>query len=58
MADRAVLCCEEIISFTAGGFALKQALTRPPLENTTCPDLTMSPDQSFRVILSSTVVHY
>lgn len=24
MAGRSVLCCEELISFTAGGFALKQ----------------------------------
>ncbi len=26
MADRSVLCCEELINFTAGDFALKQAL--------------------------------
>lgn len=49
MAGRSVLCCEELINFTAGGFALKQALTWPPLENTTFPGFTLSPEQSLRV---------
>ena len=42
MADRSVPCCEKLINFTAGELVLKQASTWPPLENTTCPGLTLS----------------
>lgn len=49
MADSFVLCCKELINFPAGDFALKQALTWPPLENTTCPGFTLSPGHSWRV---------
>lgn len=57
MADEAMLCCEELINFTAGGFVLKPALTRPPLENTTCPGFTLGPGYSFRVIPSSCIMN-
>lgn len=42
MADRSVLCCEELSSISQQvSFALRQALTRPPPENTTCPGFTL-----------------
>lgn len=43
MALKAVMSCEGLSSFTAGGFELKRALTRLPLENTTCPRFTLGP---------------
>lgn len=46
MAGKAVMSCEGLSSFTAGGFELKRALTRLPLENTTCPRFTLGPDHS------------
>ena len=48
MADRSVPCCEKLINFTAGELVLKQASTWPPLENTTCPGLTLSRRHTLR----------
>lgn len=58
MADRSMLCCEELINFTAGGFPLKQALTQPPSENTSCPGLTLGLGHSFRVTPGCIILHH
>lgn len=42
MADRSLLCCEELSSISQQvSFALRLALTWPPPENTTCPGFTL-----------------
>lgn len=58
MADGSVLGCEELINFTAGEFALKPALTRPPPEHTTCPGFTLGRGHSCRVPSGCIVLHH